>query len=225
MNADLDGDKPENRVQSREGRPAGQDGAYPVEDAGLEFAPEPMSPPTGGSSTTSSDQTAVWYAGRRGGQRAGPYTLPALKKLLAAGTLSPRDLVWKAGMPNWLPAREIADLTTRMGGPAGAPRLPRSLFDRCDELLRHFNGILSNAAFYRILGPTCIGLGLITFLMSVLLSFWHLTWFTGAVLFLAIGLGGEATGHVLDLLHRIESQLTERAKPRKDSPDNGSGHD
>jgi hypothetical protein len=260
MNADLNDDKPENNVPPGKGQPATQDEGLPAEEFVLGLAPDPVSPPIGGPSAASSDQPAAWYTARRDGQRAGPFSLPALKKQFAAGELSPGDLVWMVGMPNWMPAGEVPELAggagnlggvpRRPGGaaepapvrpaspahggvvpqrPGGvsdpapvrpasparsgdAPQRPGGVSDRSDDLLRNFNNILSNAAFYRISGLISLGLALITLLMSMVLAYWQLTWFTGAVLFLAIGLGGQAAGHVLDLLHRIDAQLQERAK-------------
>ncbi len=243
MNADRDDDKAEKVVQPGKGHPAVPDAGSPAEEGVLEFAAEPVSPPTGGPPPANSDPPAAWYTARRDGQRAGPFTLPALKQQFAAGTLSRDDLVWKVGMANWIKVGEMPDLATRAGSLGGAPPLPGGgsgptpdrfaasrldggatqrpggVFERCDELLRKFNGIVSNAAFYRISGLICLVLGLITFLMSLFLSIWQLHWFTGAVLFLAIGLGGQVAGQIFDLLHRIDSRLQEQAKPAKDSSD------
>ena len=236
MSADMTDGQSENREEPDQGLPPTHGGVSPVEDVGLEFDPETPSPPTEGPAATnsaplspptdtapfaaSSESLAIWYTGRRDGQPAGPFTLLALKKQLASGILAPADLVWKVGTPNWIPARKIPDLVTGV-----APPLPRGVFDRAGELLHHVDGILSNASFYRIMGRVSAGLGLITLSVSVVLSYWQLTWFTGAVLFLAAGLGSEAAGRVLDVLHRLESQLKEHAQPTKVSSDHGSEHD
>jgi hypothetical protein len=45
-----------------------------------------------------------WYYAKNDEQK-GPVTFEALKGLAADGTLRPKDLVWKAGMPDWVPAQ------------------------------------------------------------------------------------------------------------------------
>lgn len=54
-------------------------------------------------------------------QQQGPVSIETLRGMLAGGTLSPQDLVWTQGMPDWLPASEIADLQI---GHAGSPTAP-----------------------------------------------------------------------------------------------------
>ncbi len=193
-------------------------GIEPAHDDGLEFEPEPApsQPPTlaGGDK----EPPAVWYVARPGRPQLGPITLVALKKQLVAGTVSPADLVWKAGMPGWVRAETIPDLSA--APPAVPPPLARGGFDKNADLLRHLNGILAGAAFYRVVGRSCAGLGLIIFLGSLLLSYWQWTWFTGAMLFLVIGLVGEAAGNVLEALHRIEAELKPPKKAEKDLPHN-----
>ena len=44
------------------------------------------------------------------GQEAGPFSLDQLKWLVANKRLSPDDLVWSEGMPDWVRAAEIRDL-------------------------------------------------------------------------------------------------------------------
>jgi hypothetical protein len=50
-----------------------------------------------------------WYYAQQGQQR-GPVDGGQLKKLAAAGTLAPTDLVWREGMADWKPASEIKGL-------------------------------------------------------------------------------------------------------------------
>ena len=50
-----------------------------------------------------------WYYGQDGVQR-GPVTLAELRALVRTGQISPDDLVWFEGMPDWLPARDAAAL-------------------------------------------------------------------------------------------------------------------
>ena len=62
----------------------------------------------------------TWYYAR-GGQQQGPVTDADLRRLAAAGELSPGDLVWQPGMAQWTPAARVPGLLP----PAAAP-LPRT---------------------------------------------------------------------------------------------------
>jgi hypothetical protein len=61
---------------------------------------------------------AEWYYARNN-QRLGPVSMDQLKQLASTGGLSPTDLVWKDGMPNWAAASTIAGL---FPAPAAAAR-------------------------------------------------------------------------------------------------------
>ncbi len=203
-------------------RPPKVAGIEPAQDDGLEFEPESAPPQAATLPDGHSEPSAVWYVARPGRPHVGPLTPVALRKQLVAGTVSPGDLVWKAGMPGWIRAEVIPDLAVAPPNvpPGMPPPLSRSGFDKNADLLRHVNGILAGAAFYRVLGRVCAGLGFVIFLGSMLLSFWQWTWFTGALLFLVLGLIGEAAGNVLEALHRIEAELHRPKKPEKDLPHN-----
>src|SRR5208282_5925665 len=54
------------------------------------------------------------------GQACGPIDTPALQALLQNGSLGPDALVWKQGMPDWVPARSLAGLAAS-GAPGVAP--------------------------------------------------------------------------------------------------------
>jgi hypothetical protein len=58
-----------------------------------------------------------WIA--RGGTKQGPYTLEDAQRMLAAGSISPTDLAWKEGMPQWLPAGQV--IPPAGGAPPLAP--------------------------------------------------------------------------------------------------------
>ena len=53
--------------------------------------------------------SANWYY-TKNKDREGPVTPAQLKQLASKGWLAPDDLVWKEGMPNWLPARKVRGL-------------------------------------------------------------------------------------------------------------------
>jgi hypothetical protein len=52
---------------------------------------------------------SVWYY-TRGDSENGPVSTPQIKALASAGKIRPDDLVWKEGMENWAPARNVAEL-------------------------------------------------------------------------------------------------------------------
>jgi hypothetical protein len=52
---------------------------------------------------------AKWYYARWG-QQQGPVTSQQLHSLAQAGQLSPNDLVWKEGLPNWVEASRVRGL-------------------------------------------------------------------------------------------------------------------
>jgi uncharacterized membrane protein len=56
------------------------------------------------------------------GQACGPIDAPALQSLLQKGSLGPDALVWKQGMPDWVPARSVADFAA-CGAPPPIPPL------------------------------------------------------------------------------------------------------
>jgi hypothetical protein len=53
--------------------------------------------------------TAEWFY-HKDGQQFGPFTAVELRALASNGTLGPDDLVWKAGMTEWLPAGKVKGL-------------------------------------------------------------------------------------------------------------------
>jgi membrane protease subunit (stomatin/prohibitin family) len=52
----------------------------------------------------------AWYLGS-GGTRSGPFDDTSLVGEVAAGRLTPQTLVWKAGMPDWVAASTLPELT------------------------------------------------------------------------------------------------------------------
>src|SRR4051812_34881498 len=61
-----------------------------------------------------------WYYSQ-GGQQVGPVTSEQLKGLAASGQITPADLVWKDGMPEWTPAARVKGLFAA----APVPSLPQ----------------------------------------------------------------------------------------------------
>ena len=52
---------------------------------------------------------AEWHFGQ-GEEQHGPVPLEELKQLVASGQVQPTDMVWNADMPDWLPAKDVAEL-------------------------------------------------------------------------------------------------------------------
>ena len=56
------------------------------------------------------------------GKPVGPMTLAEIQAKIAAGTITPDTLVWKAGTPGWVAAKQLSDIAPLFaGGPAPAP--------------------------------------------------------------------------------------------------------
>lgn len=65
---------------------------------------------------------AQWYVGAAG-QHQGPYDLAGLAAQAGTGALTGTTLVWRAGMAQWTPAREVSELAQVVG--TTPPPLPR----------------------------------------------------------------------------------------------------
>lgn len=61
-----------------------------------------------------------WYYARNN-QQQGPVALQALQDMARSGQLQPGDLVWRDGLPNWLPASRVPELFAQQAAPAYAP--------------------------------------------------------------------------------------------------------
>jgi S1-C subfamily serine protease len=64
-----------------------------------------------------------WYY-MSGQQRRGPVSTAEFRQLAAAGNISPTDLVWTEGMPNWIKADSVKGLLPQAGNPGGSPPVP-----------------------------------------------------------------------------------------------------
>ncbi|HSI35451.1 MAG: DUF4339 domain-containing protein [Phycisphaerae bacterium] len=65
-----------------------------------------------------------WYYSQ-GGQQIGPVTSQQMKDLAAGGQLSPNDLVWKDGMPEWTSAARVRGLFPGAGGGVATAAAPQ----------------------------------------------------------------------------------------------------
>jgi len=64
--------------------------------------------------------SAQWHY-TRNGESVGPVTAEELRRLAGAGGLAPTDLVWKDGMGDWQPARNIKGLFAATAAAAARP--------------------------------------------------------------------------------------------------------
>src|SRR5688500_8475433 len=53
---------------------------------------------------------AVEYYYKQNDKRHGPFAMAKLQELAAAGTVQPTDLVWRQGLPDWIPAGQVKEL-------------------------------------------------------------------------------------------------------------------
>lgn len=68
-------------------------------------------------------QTRLWCYVQRG-QSVGPVPEEQLRALLASGDLYWDDLVWREGMADWLPARQVTELVGAPPSPTPVPAKP-----------------------------------------------------------------------------------------------------
>lgn len=62
----------------------------------------------------------TWYYAREG-QQHGPHTEEELRRFLAEGRLASSELIWKAGLPGWVPAASVFPPAAPAGGPPPVP--------------------------------------------------------------------------------------------------------
>ncbi len=72
----------------------------------------PPSPLPGAGPGAASQQW--WY--ERDGERVGPVSAAALREEMASGTVNRGTLVWRKGLDDWAPVREIDELRESLGG-------------------------------------------------------------------------------------------------------------
>src|SRR4051812_15634803 len=58
-----------------------------------------------------------WYYTDQG-QQMGPVSTEELKRYAASGRLQPGDLVWKDGMPKWVPVSSVGEFAVRQAAVA-----------------------------------------------------------------------------------------------------------
>jgi membrane protease subunit (stomatin/prohibitin family) len=67
-------------------------------------------------------QAAVYFVAINGAQ-AGPFEMGLLRSKVQSGEVRPETLVWRQGMPNWAPAKDVQELSAIFG--SAPPPLPK----------------------------------------------------------------------------------------------------
>jgi uncharacterized membrane protein len=75
----------------------------------------------------SCNEMGMWHYVQNG-QARGPIETPALQALLQNGSLGLDALVWKQGLPDWVPARSVPDLASSGAPGMTPPPIPPSGF-------------------------------------------------------------------------------------------------
>lgn len=83
-------------------------------------------PPAPGAGTPPPPPQSVTFMIAENGNQAGPFTLPELSQLIAAGRFSPQTYVWRQGMTNWEQAANVPETAQLFNPGAGTvpPPLP-----------------------------------------------------------------------------------------------------
>ena len=191
--------RPEQRVEA---------GAQPPGELyGFASPPEPSAGADAGAKSAGAG-TTDWYAARPGGQPQGPFDRAELRRRVSSGDLRESDLVWREGMPNWVPARDVRELfgTAAEGPPPipdrAAPAGTGAPAFEPEKLLRGLDAVFSRPVVYRMVGRVCAVFGLLALLLSGPLFFVGIRLFTVGLVFGAVFLIGEAAGAILDHLQR-----------------------
>ena len=167
-----------------------------------------------------------WFFAAGGRGQQGPISFSALKQKAAGGELAREDLVWREGMPKWKRAGDMAGLFGDQPARPGPqpPRLPEKAGTNVSGILGLLQTVRawpSSSGSLRLCGYVAAGLAGLTLVISLLLSYWHYTWFPGVVLFLLVFIVCQAAAAVLDAVHRLEAEVSARSKPRDESPAEG----
>ncbi len=117
--------------------PAARQGA----SASKTTAPDTI--PVEPAARTAAPPQSRWYYAL-GGEQVGPVEFAHLKMLCTTGQLGLEDLVWTDGMPEWVPARQVAGLVhVATSGTATAAEHERALQAALDETLTETRNIMA----------------------------------------------------------------------------------
>jgi hypothetical protein len=73
---------------------------------------QPTIATTSGGSTPPPPPAMSQYMVYDNGQQTGPFSIPQLQQMIAAGTLTKQTYVWKNGMANWEYAGSVVELSS-----------------------------------------------------------------------------------------------------------------
>ncbi len=167
------------------------------------------------------DPAGEWYVGSADGQREGPLSVAEMKRRIASGKLTGKDLVWKQGQPNWIAAGTIPELFGAAPAAAAAPARRGGQAAEIAGFMRMLDGAFSRPAFYRVTGRVCAVAAIIMTLVSIPLFFItsarQYSSFTGAMVLALFFFVGEAAGAVLESLGRSRPQGRSAKDPQQDS--------
>ena len=114
----------------------------------------------------------TWYFAK-GGQQQGPFTLEALRKLLAEGKVGLGDLVWNPTMTEWTAAQRVAELRSVLPVSPGAmpvAAMPGPFGQGGGELsLRVYQIMDGTRGWVRFMSISLLALGLLGLVAAVLL--------------------------------------------------------
>lgn len=86
--------------------------------------PSTNTPPPIGSASTPPPINVAEFHIASGGQTYGPYTFDQMKQFAEQNTLTKESMVWKAGMPSWVAAKDMAELQPIFNPTSNTPPPP-----------------------------------------------------------------------------------------------------
>ena len=87
---------------------------------GQAMAPPPAAAPGAGAPPPPPPSAVHSFHISVNGQTYGPYDIPTLQQMAQNGQVNGQSTVWRQGMSGWLPASQVAELSTLFGPPPGS---------------------------------------------------------------------------------------------------------
>lgn len=86
----------------------------------LPFTRSPAMPPPMAAAPYLMPSMETWYVSLNG-QQSQPLHLSQVQQYIQAGHVTAATMVWKTGLPNWIPASQVTELAPYLGGGFAAP--------------------------------------------------------------------------------------------------------
>ncbi|QGJ68391.1 Hypothetical protein PBC10988_0500 [Planctomycetales bacterium 10988] len=199
-------------------------------DQGIPLAKEEQHP---------SEADPIWFYASDNEQK-GPFSKQVMKEKIEEGVILPDDLVWKQGMPDWVPAKSLtelfdvrllhkhrisANLEDAEEAPVPPPKNRKSkanakkskeTWEKPEIVFpKWVPPILAEPWIYapwmmRVTGRVCLLFGVLIFLISIPLLLWGMSWFTGFAFMLLIFVLGEMGATLLEALSKLQETLQEQ---------------